>query len=261
MKVIRVFPRRTSYTPADAYAFVGDPPLWRPEADEVHISCCFSWDIAETERLHRAWEQYYPGRVYSGGPVWNSDGDFVPGLYVRQGVTITSRGCNNRCPWCLVPEREGKFRTLPITPGYIIQDNNLLQAPKGHLEQVFAMLKSQRRAAIFAGGLDARLVSDWVAGELRGLRIGQVFLACDTEEAIIPLRKALAKLSFLPREKLRCYVLCAFGGEAVEQARARLEEVWEAGAMPFCQNYQPPEKYIAIRQNGKPWPGSGRGQQ
>ena len=33
MKIIRVFPRKTHMTPTDPYAFVGDPPLWRPKAD------------------------------------------------------------------------------------------------------------------------------------------------------------------------------------------------------------------------------------
>ena len=34
MKIIRVFPRRTSLTPVDDMAFVGNPPMLRPEADE-----------------------------------------------------------------------------------------------------------------------------------------------------------------------------------------------------------------------------------
>jgi len=46
MKIVRVFPRRTTATPTDEMAFVGDPPppAFRPEADEVHISCTFTWD-------------------------------------------------------------------------------------------------------------------------------------------------------------------------------------------------------------------------
>ena len=46
MKIIRVFPKRTSYTPADDYVFIGMPPMgaFIPEYDEVHISCTFTWD-------------------------------------------------------------------------------------------------------------------------------------------------------------------------------------------------------------------------
>jgi hypothetical protein len=59
VNIVRVFPRRTSLTPDDALAFVGDPPLWRPEADEVHVSCTFTWDIPEAKRLAEAWSHLY----------------------------------------------------------------------------------------------------------------------------------------------------------------------------------------------------------
>lgn len=242
-KVIRVFPRKTSMTPDNPYVFVGDPPLWRPEADRVHVSVAFTWDIDEGKRLRDAWGQYYPALI--GGPAMGDrPGDFEPGFYVKYGVTFTSRGCNNNCPWCLVPQVEGKLRTIPITPGYIVQDNNLLQCPASHRQAIFQMLGSQGTAASFPGGLDARLITDEIADELRGVHIHQVFLAADSEAGLVPLAKAVKKLSFLPRQKLRCYVLIAYGGETVNQAETRLQKVWELGAMPFAQLFQPPDKYI-----------------
>jgi hypothetical protein len=244
--IIRVFPRKTSMTPVDdPYVFVGDPPLWRPEADTVNISVTFTWDIEEGRRLQGAWEQYYPV-VKLGGPALNGrpPNGFTPGMYVKHGVTFTSRGCNNHCPWCLVPEREGRLRTIPIQPGHVVQDNNFLQCPTNHRLAVYRMLSSQRKAAEFSGGLDAKLITDEVADELRGLRIHQVFLAADTEAALSPLAKAVKKLSFLPRQKLRCYVMVAYNGETLTQAEARLRKVWELRAMPFAQLYQPPDEYI-----------------
>jgi hypothetical protein len=59
IKIIRVFPRRTKFTPIDDFAFVGDPPMNKPFADEVHISCTFTWDIPAASRLLYAWGQYY----------------------------------------------------------------------------------------------------------------------------------------------------------------------------------------------------------
>lgn len=245
MTIIRVFPRKTSMTPVDdPYVFVGDPPLWRPEVDMVHVSVAFTWDIREGERLRDAWAQYYPVKL--GGPALNGrppDG-FMPGQYIKHGVTFTSRGCNNRCPWCLVPEREGNLHTIPIQPGRVIQDNNFLQCPPSHRQAVYQMLRSQRRAAEFSGGLDARLITDEVADELRGLRIHQVFLAADTVAALKPLAKAIKKLSFLPRQKLRCYVMVAYNGETLAQAEERLRKVWELGTMPFAQLFQPPDEYV-----------------
>lgn len=245
MKILRVFPRHTSFTPTDAYAFVGDPPMMRPEADEVHVSCAFTWDVERAKRLAAAWGQYYPV-VKLGGPAFASPAeDFTPGMYLKDGVTFTSRGCNNRCPWCLVSEREGKLRLLnPISPGYIINDNNFLETGHAHMEKVFAMLRQQKHRAEFTGGLEPELVDDWFADQLRGLRVGQVFFACDTDAHIPILAKAAERLSFLGRDRLRCYVLLAYKGESIERGLARLKAVWDTGCIPFAPLYQPPEKRI-----------------
>jgi len=241
-RIIRVFPRRTSLTPLDDYAFVGDPPMIRPEAKEVHVSCCFTWDVPEAQRLAQAWGQYY--RVKIGGPALDSQvNGFTPNLYVKQGVTFTSRGCDNHCPWCLVPEREGKLRELRITEGHIIQDNNLLQCSRSHLDKVFQMLRKQH-AIEFTGGLDARYFHHWLVDELRSCRVNQIFLACDTRQRLGDMAMAVRELD-LPRNKVRCYVLLAFDpDETIADAEERLVEVYKVGALPFAQLYQPPDRYI-----------------
>ena len=243
MSIIRVFPRRTSFTPQDEFAFVGDPPLLRPIAKKAQVSVTFTWDIAEAKRLAKAWGQYYS--VSLGGPALNSScNDFVPGLYLKSGVTFTSRGCNHHCPWCLVPGREGKLKLLEPSPGWIIQDNNFLQTGREHMAKVFSMLHRQKHAAVFSGGLEPDLLDDWVAEALRGLRINSVFLSCDIDGALEGLERAVQKLAFLGRNKLRCYVLLAFQGESLEKGEARLERVWQLGFMPFAQLYQPADRYI-----------------
>ena len=245
MTVIRVFPKRYSYTPMDDLAFVGDPQLFLPAAKEVHVSVTFTWDLEEGYRLQKAWEKYYPV-VKIGGPAVkdNMVNGFNPGMYIKEGVTFTSRGCDRRCPWCLVPEREGEIRLLDIKPGWIIQDNNLLMTPRWHQEKVYQMLKCQQREALFVGGVDARLVDDWVAEQFRNIRIKRIYLAADTEGSLSVLARAVGKLSFLHRERMTCYVLIGFDGETMESAEERLKSVWKIGCMPFAQLYQPPEKYI-----------------
>jgi len=149
-----------------------------------------------------------------------------------------------------VPTYEGELTLLEIKPGWILQDNNLLATPHWHQAAVYEMLRTQSRKVSFPGGLDARLVDDWVADQLRTLRINQVFLAADTEAALGALETAVDKLRFLSRRQLRCYVLLAHGGETVAQAEERLEAVWEIGCLPFAQLYQPPDRYIDY---SRPW--------
>ncbi len=244
MNIIRVFPRKTSLTPTDELAFIGEPPMIRPEADEVHISCTFTWDIERAKRLQMAWSQYYPV-VKIGGPAFNDPCEsFVSGMYLKQGVTFTSRGCNNKCPWCLVQEREGKLRLNENFPaGYIVNDNNFLQCPKSHRTKVYEMLKTQKDIE-FVGGLEADLLTSWDVEQLRGLRIHQMFFACDTPSRLKALQKAQDLLNDMTHQRLRCYVLGAFNGQTVSQAIEHLESVWATGFVPHFQLYQPPDEWI-----------------
>jgi len=256
MRIIRVFPRRTSMTPTDNYAFVGEPPMFRPEADQVHVSCTFTWDIKQALHLVDSWRQYYP-TVRIGGPVFGKsidEAEFTPGIYVRSGVTFTTRGCNNQCPFCLVSKREGHLYHLwNFANGNIIQDNNILQADKSHWDKVIQMLRTQKQVE-FSGGLEARLLTDQHAADIRSLHLKQVFLACDNRAALKPLQVAVKRLQ-LPIRKARCYVLIAYNGESISEARERLEDVYRAGALPFAQLYQPPDKLIEY---SKEWKGLAR---
>ncbi len=237
-RIIRVFCRETSYTPKDDYAFVGDPPgLFIPEHDEVHISVPFTWDKPAAEELAYKWEGVTNKPVKLGGPAYHSEaGDFVPGLYVRKGITFTSRGCDNNCPWCGVREIEGKLREIPITPGNIVNDNNFLQCSRAHKDKVFDMLRTQRRIS-FRGGLETALVDDHFVDAIRGLRIDELWLACDTDGSLPAFRRACEKLKSagFSREKIRCYSMI---GKDMEAEEARNREIFLAGAMPFSQLYR-----------------------
>ena len=246
--IIRVFPRRTKATPVDGMAFVGEPPLseFRPPADEVHVSVTFTWDLKRAEELARSWGRFYP-KVRVGGPaLGDAGGEFVSGMYLREGFTITSRGCPNACPFCLVRPREGTIRELPIADGFDVQDNNLLACSDTHQDAVFAMLARQKTPIQFTGGLEARRVDERVIQRLQRVRVGQLFLAYDstgawpmTVDAIQRLRAAGLKL-----RQVRCYVLSGFGEDTVAAAEARCGEVLAAGALPFMMIYQPPDQFI-----------------
>jgi len=241
--MIRVFPRRMKWTPDDDLAFVGDPPLFRPSdpGELVCVSCCFSADIPEALRLQRSWRRFY-NKVLVGGPAFDDPGnEFVAGRFIKQGVTITSRGCPRRCPWCFVWRREGNIRQLPIVPGNIVQDNNLLACSRRHVEAVFDMLQGQRRV-VFSGGLAAGLFADWHRVLLERIHFSELWFAADRDGAIPSLRRVARICDGISIEKLRCYVLIGFGGEKLCEAESRLERVYAMGFLPFAQLYSGPSQ-------------------
>ena len=235
--MIRVFPRKTAWTPTDALAFVGDPPLFRPPEKPVCVSVTFTWDIEDGMRLYRAWSDLYED-VRIGGPAFSDPGMwFTPGQFVKPGVTFTSRGCIKRCPWCFAQQREGSIRPLPILPGNNIGDNNLLACPRDHIEAVFDMLRGQH-AIELTGGVDTTLLKQWHVDHLKGLRIKQMFFACDTPAGLPPLERAGDLLSDFPEYKKRCYVLIGHNGEDIIDAEKRVERVYELGFLPFAMLFK-----------------------
>jgi len=242
--ILRVFPYRTSFTPDDPLVAISEPTLWEPRKgiEEVHISILSTWDIEEGKRLQESWARYY-STVKLGGPAFGLSGDeFEAGKYIKRGVTITTRGCDFNCPWCLVPSKEGKFRELKtIAPGNIVQDNNILLANKIHLCKLFGMLKTQK-AIRFVGGLDCRLLKDWHIEKLRGLRIKELWFALDSGDRrknFSRICKKLKRVGFR-REQIRCYVLAGYD-EPIQASETRLRFAYECGALPFIQPYQPPD--------------------
>jgi hypothetical protein len=181
-----------------------------------------------------------PGAGARGRPALPAGpgGAFVPGRFLRRGYTITTRGC----PGCerprLVPAREGGLRCLPVRAGHDILDNNLLAAPRAHVEAVLEMVSEQPAPARFSGGLDSRYLSDWFVRRLGELRVAKdgLWLAYDApaqRERTLRAVRRLTEAGF-GRERIRCYVLVGHSGDTPAAAEERLRATYEAGAMPFA---------------------------
>ena len=237
MKIARVFPRKTNMSPTDEDCYFGFPPFKCPQYDEIHISVCFTWDLPKIEQLIRQWEPY--GKVRLGGPAYDDAGDgFVSGMYLKPGVTITSRGCLNDCPWCFVPKREGHIRELPIHPGHIVQDNNLLACSKLHIQKVFAMLRGQHQID-FSGGFEADKITNSVVEDLRNLAIRHIWVSYDHPNQKNATQKAIERLKrYFTRDKVRCYVLIGHNGDTLDKAECRLREAYQMGSLPFAMRYR-----------------------
>ena len=239
--IARVFLKQTSVTPDDALAFIGEPPLIVPKVDEVHISVIFTWDMSKAQELQKLWQRVAPVKI--GGPATGlPSGEFIPGMYLKKGSTITSRGCINHCWFCSVWKREPKLIELPIKDGWIVFDDNLLACSEKHIREVFAMLKRQPHKAQFKGGLEAKLLQDWHVELLRDLNPATMFFAYDTPDDKEPLERAAKMLNpYFSRNKLFCYVLIGWEGDTFEAATERLEFVKSLGICPFAMLYRDQE--------------------
>lgn len=250
-ELIRIFPRKTKWSPSDALAFFDEPPLFDPPDIPVMVSVTFTWDIARGQRLLVAWRKRWhrmnkphfakarKNWPWIGGPAFNHPGgNFVPGRFLTKAVTITSRGCPKNCPWCYVPKREGVLRELPVRDGWVVQDNNLLACSDEHIVKVFSMLRQQQISASFPGGLDLDYLEPWHVDYLKGLEVihkfSALWVAFDGPRGMAKLDKAKDLLADLSIERKFAYVLIGYEGDSLIEAERRCESVYEAGFLPFA---------------------------
>jgi hypothetical protein len=240
MRLIRVFPRRTKATPDDPLAYIGEPDLFA-EADKVHISVAFTWDLPRAEQLYKSWCKIAPTEI--GGPATGRrGGDFVPGVYLKNGYVITSRGCPNRCWFCSVWKREGELRELPITNGWNVLDDKFLSCSDEHIKNVFAMLSKQDKRPEFTGGLEPPKLKQWHVEGMLKIKTKQMFFAYDGPEDREPMFEAgklIKQNGITIRSRIpRAYCLIGYPGDTFDKATKRLEECLEFGFIPMAMLYR-----------------------
>lgn len=239
-RIIRVFPRKTQATPEDSLVRFKPPELF-DEADEVHVSVVFDTDIEKAESLARAW-QVVTSNVKVGGPAYKDiGGEFTPGMYVKNGYVITSRGCPNKCWFCQAWKNEGNIvRELKIHDGWNLLDNNILACSKQHQEDVFQMLLRQKEKPRFTGGLEASLLNEWNIDWLAKLKPDCLYFAYDTPDDLEPLVKAaplLKEARVMTGHRCGCYVLIGGKNDTFRAAARRLIDVVKLGYFPQAMLY------------------------
>lgn len=128
------------------------------------------------------------------------DYSLYPTIDGRTSYGFLTRGCPNRCRWCIVPQKEGGIRPYmdidDITlhgarPYAVLMDNNVLACDYGlsQLEKI-----AERRYHVdFNQGLDARLVTDDIARLLAKVKwIKRIRFGCDTPAQIAECERAMS---------------------------------------------------------------------
>lgn len=224
---------------------IGEPPGMFDEADEVHISVTFTWDMPHAEWLEQQWRHVAPTKI--GGPATGErSGNFTPGMYLKNGYVITSRGCPNKCWFCAAWKREGNVRELPITKGWNVLDDNLLACSTNHIKAVFTMLNQQSQRTIFTGGLEAKRLKEWHVAALVELKPQRMYFAYDTPDDYEHLRTAGAMLLdhgfTIASHTCCCYVLCGYHGDTILDADKRMNDTLDAGFTPMAMIYKDHKK-------------------
>ena len=227
------------------------PELW-DTPDQVYISCLFRWHEARVRRYTASWN----GRAIVGGTgvdltvrlpteaiACEPDYDLYGGT---RAIGFISRGCIRNCPWCIVPEKEGRLRRVS-TAAEIVQDktralfldNNFLAL--GDFATDLLWLADHDVAIDFNQGLDCRLVDKAAAKLLarcRWLPGSTLRLALDSKGQSRALGKAVARLTEagVGPERITVFVLIGFSG--IESDVERLLFAHSLGTRVFPMGFR-----------------------
>lgn len=125
------------------------------------------------------------------------DYSLYPQIDTKTAYGFLTRGCPNRCKWCIVPQKEGKIApymdveeiAVDGRTNLILMDNNILASDYG-LEQIEKIVRRKYHVD-FNQGLDARLVTEDIAKMLARVKwIKRIRFGCDTPQQIAECERA-----------------------------------------------------------------------
>ena len=225
----------------------------KARGDEVFLGQAASWDRSYASCVFsvNSEKDTYPPDAQRGGigfglarwlpsEVEHTMPDY--GLYGQDlgwSMGFTSRGCIRKCPWCVVPEKEGNITAWaeiyefwdPRHDRIRLLDNNLLAA--SNWKDTLASLVKERLLVDFNQGLDIRLVDDervYFLNKVR--RWGSLRFSFDLPGMAARVREGVKQLRNAGIGKIQFYVLVGFN-TTFEEDRERFRFIRELNCEAF----------------------------
>jgi hypothetical protein len=231
--------------------------------DKVYASLIFEKTRPLAERLLKA----QPG-VTVGGTGWRLEstlaGAGIPedappdySLYpnFRQSLGFTQRGCRLKCPFCVVPRKEGAIRPTatvneiwrgePWPKELLLLDNDFFGQP--HWRERIAEVRDGGFKVSFNQGINARFLTDEAAEAIASvqyrddsMRDRRLYTAWDNrkdEWRLFAGLNRLVKYGVKPAEIMVYMLIGYWPGETEGDWEFRRKKLREFGAMPYPMPY------------------------
>ena len=158
-------------------------------------------------------------------------------------IIFTTRGCVRKCPFCIVPKKEGLIHNVNVAnlnPNgkYIMLLDNNFFANRTWRENI-KILKAYKQPIDFNTGIDLRLLTKEQCEALSKLKIKVLHCAWDNykdKDIILPKLKMLCQ--YVKPYKITVYVLVGFENkDIVATDIERVMTLKEFGVNPFAMGY------------------------
>jgi len=244
--------------------------LW-DRHDRVYASLIFE----RSRPMARRVELEYPGAII-GGTGWNlnttlneygieSTPDYSLYPDWRQSIGFTQRGCRFKCPFCVVPQKEGSivgaqtieqiWRGDPWPRELLLLDNDFFGQPdwKKRIEEI----QQGKFKVSFAQGINVRSLDDEMAVALTSvdyrddqMKIKRIYTAWDNtkdEKRVFRGLELLVKHGVKPGN-IMVYMLMGFWeNETLEDCEYRRRRLREFGARPYPMPYKRTREFVGFQ--------------
>jgi hypothetical protein len=217
------------------------------EYDILYYSKVFTFTKEPLNLLISGKEIIKGGTGYKNNAILSDEIEHISPDYslynTEHAYGFLTRGCIRKCPWCIVPEKEGSLRANADISEFIgeystaiLMDNNVLASSFG-LSQIEKIIDMKIKID-FNQGLDARVIAEnediaKLLGRVKWLR--PLRMACDTIGSMESIEKATSFLrnhGAVPRQYF-VYVLV----KDIPDAMERIEFLRKLKLDPFAQPY------------------------
>ena len=171
---------------------------------------------------------------------------------------FTQRGCRLKCPFCVVPKKEGKPQSVntiheiwrPGTdPNILLLDNDFFGQPKVEWEQRIEELQQGKFRVSFNQGINVRMINPESAAAIAKVRYfddqftrRRLYTAWDNlgQEKIFFNGMEILKDAGIPPSHLMVYMLIGFDEkETMEKIFHRYHRLVQAGCKPYPMVFDP----------------------
>jgi hypothetical protein len=247
--------------------------LFDDEPDRVYGSLIFE----RTRPLARRLLAIYPDATL-GGTGWDLS-TTLDGLGVAatiepdyslypdypHSIGFTQRGCRLKCPFCVVPKKEGAvreessvwqiWRGAPHPRNLVLLDNDFFGQPAWR-QRVDAMIEGRFKVC-FNQGINARMLTDETARAIASVRYyddqfktRRIYTAWDNlrdESRLMKGLEALTRYGVKP-DQIMVYVLIGYWpGESVDSWEHRRATLRQFGARPYPMPFERTREAVGFR--------------
>jgi hypothetical protein len=208
-------------------------------------------------------DPYLPLDTVCGGSGYSLDGRLLPEIERMKpdwslwptwphDMGFSTRGCVRKCPFCIVPEKEGPIRVVAefgdlttYRKTMKLLDGNVTAAPIEHFRHFCDAATASRVEIEFNQGLDARLLTDEHAAIIARSKFARyIHLAFDHVGDEAAVRHAIATMQSagVPASRLMFFVLVGFD-TTKEEDMYRIELLRSLGCYPFVMPFDRHDRY------------------